>query len=196
MDGTERKGLVSFEWYLGILVVLLSVFTAMAAYQVALADAKAGELDVNAIKTLTESNTEFLRANQDVMLDYEAFDNFVIQQDEDVEAADYFRDTFSLPLEESMGRADGPFDDQYFDDIFLDADMLYEEALDLFDEAQAAGSVADSLQQVLLVLAVGLSLAGFASIGDRNSKLARLFVGIATVALVYGVLRLGLIVLA
>lgn len=186
---------LSLEWYLGVLVALLSALTAFAAYQVALAEAKAGELEVNAIKTLTESNTEFLRSNQEVMLDYAAYDNFVVEGEGDEAVAEYYRGGFSEPLEAGMDRADGPFDDQYFDEMFYEADALYDEALDLFDETQAAGTVTDALQLVMLVLAVGLSLAGFASIGEKKELVARVFIGIATVTLVFGLVRLGVILL-
>jgi len=184
---------ISFETYLGTLVMLLSVVTAFSAYQVALADARAGELDTNAIKTLTESNTEFLRANQEVMLDYAAYDNYVIQGRDDEDVSEYYRGGFSAALEAGMARAKGPFDDAYFDETFLDADVLYDEALDLFDEGQAAGEVADQLQQAMLILAVGLSLAAFASIAEKKGAMTRLFAGIATVTLVYGIIGLATI---
>lgn len=183
----------SIDAYLGILVMLLSVATAFSAYQVALADAKAGELDTHAIKTLTESNTEFLRSNQEVMLDYAAFDNYVVQGEDDEEVADYFRGGFSEALEAGMSRDDGPFDDAYYDETFYEADELYIEALDLFDEAQVAGGVADQLQQVMLILAVGLSLSAFASIAEKKGAMTRLFAGIATVTLIYGIIRLAVI---
>lgn len=186
---------ISTDRYLGVLVALLSITTAFAAYQVAIADARAGELEVEAIKTLTESNTEFLRSNQDVMLDYAAYDNYVIDGERDEEIADYYRGGFSLALEASLDRTDGPFDDAYFDESFREADLLYEEALDLFDAGAAAGAAVDRLQLVMLVLAVGLSLAAYASLGDRRGKLAQTFVGIATVTLLFGLMRLGLILL-
>lgn len=117
--------------------------TAYSAYQVSLADAKAGGLDVEAIKTLTESNTEFLRANQEVMLDYAAYDNFVVNGQDDEVVADYFRGGCSEALQAGMTRPDGPFDDDYFEETFNDADFLYDSALDLIDQAQAAGSAVD-----------------------------------------------------
>lgn len=181
----------SVETILAILVASLSILTAFGAYHVSLAEAKAGELDVKAIKTITESNTEFLRSNQEVMLDYAAYDNYVIQGAEDDDVADYYRDGFSEALEISMMRPDGPFDDPYFDEIFLEADMLYDESLDLFDAAQAAGEVADQLQLVMLITAVGLSLSAFASIGDQTGIKARMFIFISTIILIFGVVRLA-----
>lgn len=186
---------ISTDRYLAVLVALLSIATAFAAYQVALADARAGELEVSAIKTLTESNTEFLRSNQEVMLDYAAYDNYVIGGEQDQEVADYYRGGFSLALEASLERAEGPFDDAYFDETFGEADLLYEEALDLFDAGGAAGAVADRLQLVMLVLAVGLSLAAYASLGDARGRLAQTFVVIATITLIFGLVRLGTLLL-
>jgi hypothetical protein len=194
----EEKGLlegIRSDRYLGILVALLSIATAFAAYQVALADAKAGELEVDAIKTLTESNTEFLRSNQEVMLDYAAYDNYVIGGENDEAIADYYRGGFSEALEASLDRVEGPFDEAYFDETFSEADLLYDEALDGFDEAEAAGVVADRLQLVMLVLAVGLSLGAYASLGDRRGNVALTFIVIATITLLFGVVRLGILLL-
>ena len=186
---------MDLDRYLGILVALLSIMTAFAAYQVALAEGRAGELEVQAIKTLTESNTEFLRSNQEVMLDYAAYDNFVISGDEDDEAAAYYRGGFSQALEASVERSDGPFDEAYFDETFSEADLLYDEALDLFDTSQVAGAVADELQLLMLILAVGLSLAAYASIREEKGQVARIFIVIATVSLIFGTVRLGAILL-
>ena len=189
------KNRFSVEVVLAILVASLSVLTAFGAYHVSLAEAKAGELDVKAIKAVTESNTEFLRSNQEVMLDYAAYDNYVIQGADDDEIADYYRDGFSEALETSLLRPDGPFDDPYFDEIFLEADTLYAESLDLFDDAQAAGEVADKLQLVMLITAVGLSLSAFASIGDQTGIKSRMFIVISTIILLFGVVRLADILL-
>ncbi|MDX1616161.1 MAG: hypothetical protein R3300_17750 [Candidatus Promineifilaceae bacterium] len=186
---------ISSESYLGLLVALLSVLTAFAAYQVARVEALASEHDVQAIKTLTESNTEYLRANQEVMLDYAAFDNFVVEGEGDPEVADFYRSGFSAELEAGMARPEGPFDDLYFEQMFSEADLLYEEALDGFDAGEAVGETADRLQLIMLALAVGLSLAAFASIGDRTSRIGRLFILIATAALLYGLVHLGVVLL-
>jgi hypothetical protein len=48
----------------------------------------------------------------------------------------------------------------------------------------------------MLVLAVGLSLGAYASIGERKGQLARMFIVIATVILIFGSVRLGMILLS
>jgi hypothetical protein len=178
------------ELVLGMLVGLLSVVTAYSAYLLSLADANAGGLEVAAIKALTESNTEFLRSNQEVMLDYAAFDNYVVAGRDDEELAEFYLGGFSPILEAGMERPDGPFDDFYYEETFFEADALYQEALDLFDQSQDAGDMANQLQLIMLVLAVGLSLSAFASLGKRQGRLAKLFISIAALTLVYGLIRL------
>ncbi|MCP4544023.1 MAG: hypothetical protein GY832_43475 [Chloroflexi bacterium] len=175
------------EAILGVLVALLSVFTALAGYQSAVIGAEAAGDEVQAIKLLTESNTEFLRAQQVVIYDYSLYDNYYVAEDE--EASDYYEFSFSEELSNAMERPEGPFDDAYYDEMFRDADQLYDEALLLFDSGEEKGTREDAFQLVMLVFAVGLTFAGWASLLDDSSKVRIVFAGLAILTLIFGVLR-------
>ncbi|MCP4424673.1 MAG: hypothetical protein GY803_09290 [Chloroflexi bacterium] len=59
-----------------------------------------------------------------------------------------------------------PFDDAYYDDMFRDADLLYDEALLLFDSGEEKGSREDAYQLVMPIFAVGLTFAGWPHIAE------------------------------
>ncbi len=174
------------EILLGIMIALLSVMTALSAYQGALADSQESDANVEGQKVLSLSNTEFLRANQDIIQDYTMFDGFYINEERDPELADYYRANFSDALATSMDRPEGPFDDPYYDEMYLDADTSYDEAMTKFDEAQAAGDKANQFQLVVLVFAVALALVAWASVLKDDSNLRPVFTLLSLVISAYG----------
>ncbi len=188
----EQKGrtgigkILASEITVGILVAVLSIMTAFAAYQGSLADSAEADANVEGQKVLSLSNTEFLRANQDIIQDYTMFDGYYLNQDTNEEAATYYQENFSEALTASMEREEGPFDDPYYEAIYLDADESYDEAMTKFDEAQAAGDKADQYQLVVLVFAVALSLVAWASLVDEESKMRVAFVVVSLAVSAYG----------
>jgi hypothetical protein len=188
----EQKGrtgigkILASEITVGIIVAVLSIMTAFAAYQGSLADGAEADANVEGQKVLSLSNTEFLRANQDIIQDYTMFDGYYLNQDTNEEAATYYQENFSEALTASMEREEGPFDDPYYEAIYLDADESYDEAVTKFDEAQAAGDKADQYQLVVLVFAVALSLVAWASLVDEESKMRVIFVLVSLAVSAYG----------
>jgi hypothetical protein len=182
---------LSSDAFLGTLVVLLSIFTAAAAYQGALSDSAESDFNVEAQKVLSLSNTEFLRATQDIIQDYTMYDGYYLNVDTNPEAADYYAGNFSEQLQASLDRPEGPFDDEYYDTIYLDADGTYDEAVLNFDKAQAAGNKADRYQLIILVLAVGLSLAAWASLAKPENPMRIIFGILAAIILVFGLVNLA-----
>jgi len=79
----KRLSFLSSDLVLGLLVALLSILTAMAAYQSTIADAESGDLNVNGQKLLTDSNSYYLEANQFVIYDYTMYDGWILNQDVD-----------------------------------------------------------------------------------------------------------------
>ena len=186
-----RRSWLSFfrsEIVLGTMVALLSVLTAAAAYQGSISDSKESDANVEAQKILSLSNTEFLRANQDIIQDYTMYDGYYINFEKDADLTEYYKDSFSDSLITSMDRTDGPFDDQYYTEMYKDADESYEEAMNKFDEAQSAGDKADRYQLTLMIFAVGLALSAWASIVNEASKLRPAFAIISIATSIFGVI--------
>lgn len=176
----------SSEWVLGILVAMLSVLIAAAAYQSSLFDSKESDFNVEGQKQLTESNSLYLEANQFVIYDYQMYDGWYINDGTSADLADYYMGSFSENLSASMEREEGPFDDQYYTEMYADAESTYEVAMTAFDDANTAGNKADSLQLVVLIYAVGLALAAYGSMLAEEANLRKFFGMLSVVALVFG----------
>ena len=184
-EETQQKGnRFTSEVFLGSLVAILSILTAVAAYQGAILDAQAGDYELRGMKALTESNTEYIFANQEIIYDYRLYDNYFLNENE--EADEYYTDSFSEALTASIERAEGPFDEAYYDAQFDEANVLYAEAIDLFDKTDKTGGRADGLQMVMLVFALGLSFAAWASLADEGGKTRTIFTVLAIIATIIG----------
>ncbi len=179
---------ISSEWTLGILVALLSVLIAAAAYQSSLYDSKESDFNVEGQKQLSESNTYYLEANQFVIYDFTMYDGWYINDGVNADLADYYYTSFSEDLTLSMERENGPFDDEYYTAMYTDADATYEEAMTAFDDANTAGNKADQLQLVVLIFAVGLALSAYGSIVNPESKVRVIFGFMSVLSLVFGVI--------
>ncbi len=185
----KSKGLLArlgSDLILGFLVAFLSVLTALAAYRGSIADSQESDLNVAGQKQLTEANSIYLEANQFVLYDYNLYDGWYITDDPEI--VDYFFGNFSIELTDSMNRAEGPFDDQYYDEMYADADGLYDEAVDYFDQAQAAGERAIRMQLMVLVFAVGLALAAYASLIHSGKRIRAVFAIASMLALAMGLI--------
>lgn len=176
------------ELVLGSLVALLSLLTAVAAYQGGLSDSAEADANVEGQKILSNSNTEFLRSNQDIIQDYTMYDGWYINDGVNAENADYYKLNFSEALVTSMERPDGPFDDAYYTEVYTDADASYEEAMTKYDDAQKAGDKADKYQMDLMIFGVGLALAAWASLGREESTLRPIFGILSTLLGIYGLI--------
>ena len=177
------------EVVLGTLVVILSVFTAYVAYQGALMDSASSGHEVEAQRVLANSNTDYLLANQTAILDYQTYDNYRVNLDVDDFAADYYRGNFSEELEKAIERPDGPFDDAYYEELFGEAEAELDRAFEIYDLAGEEGDKADAYQQVMLILAVGLSFAAWASLVAEGNRMRLVFTVLAVVAFVGGLIR-------
>jgi hypothetical protein len=188
----NRNPIVRFltsEIVLGTLIAVLSILTAVASYQGSISDSAEGDHNVEAQKILADSNADYLRANQDIIYDYDMFDGFFLYEGEDDFRSEYYRESFSDELNTAMERdEDNPFDDAYYEDMFTFADETYDQAMGEFAAAQEAGDKADQLQMVMLIMAVGLSFAAWASLLGATSNMRLLFAIMSIVALVLGLI--------
>lgn len=179
--------LLGSDLVLGALVAILSVMTAWSAYQGTTAGSRQADANVQGQKMLSLSNTEFLRANQSIVQDYTMYDGYYVHQDSNQKLTDYYKENFSDELKASMERKGGPFDDAYYKAIYKDADESYDEAIAKFEEARVAGDKADRYQAVVLIFAVGLALAAWASIAQGANRLRPFFALISLMVLIFGV---------
>ena len=184
----DRFQKLGSNYFLGFLVTALSVFTAatnFATYQVS---GTASGYDTEGTRLLAYSNTEYVRATQFIIQDYTMFDGYYIQQDVDDFAAEYYQSNFSPELQASYDR-DAAFDDQYYDEMYAYSDDLFDQAFEQFDLANAASEREAVFQLAMLVAAVGLAFAAYASLLDEKNRMRPLFALMSFFMLVVSVLQ-------
>ena len=167
---------LSNEIFLGTMIALLSAFTAIASYQGAMSDSEQNKYEILGMQTLNDGNAEYLRANQDITQDYNYFDNWYINAGERPEIAEYYQTSFSEQLAAAIERdPETVWDEQYYTDMYTEATVLWDESDTNFDLASQWDERGDQLQLVMLIMALGLALAAWASLLGAESTMRTLF---------------------
>ena len=174
--------------FLGFLVTALSVFTAATNYATYQVSGTAAGYETEGNKQLANSNTEYILATQYIIQDYTMYDGYYVTLDVDDFAADYYQSNFSPELQGSYDR-DAVFDDQYYDEMYADSDDLFDQAFEQFDLASAASAREAVFQLSMLLAAVGLAFAAYASPLDDENKMRPLFALMSFVMLVFSVIQ-------
>ena len=172
---------------LGTLLALLGVFTAAAAFQASMADSDQNRGEIEGMQLLNNANAEYLTANQEIVQDYTNFDSWYLNQD-DPELADYYTYNFSEELTSALERSsEDPFDDEYYTAMYSYPDDLFDQSDARFDIARQHDERGDRLQLVVMMTAVGLAFAAWASLLHAKNRLRLLFAALAIAALATGV---------
>ena len=152
------------------------MLTAVSSYQGALADGQQNDFEILGLKNLNDGNAEYLRVNQDITQDYNYFDNWYLNVDERPEVAEYYQSNFSQALLDAMKRdPDAVWDDQYYEAVYTDANPYFDESDANFEKAGEWNERGDRLQLVLMIMALGLAFAAWASLLKEESNLRLLF---------------------
>ena len=176
------------EIILGTLIAVLSVFTAVTSWQGSVADGKQNEFELAGVTSLNDGNAEYLRANQDITQDYNYFDNWYLNVDEKPDAAEYYQFNFSQALQDAVERnPDAVWDDQYYDEMYTDANAYFDESDANFAKAGEWNDRGDGLQVVLMIVALGLAFAAWASLLKEESNMRVLFALFAVITLIWGI---------
>jgi hypothetical protein len=174
------------EVILGSLIALLSIFTAFASYQGSLADSKQNEFEIQGMKSLSDGNAEYLRANQFIVYDYTMFDGWYTADTADKE--EYYQASYSEALQNSLAaNPDDPFSDAYYDEMYADSYAYWDESDAAFGTAGQYDNRGDGLQVVILTMALGLAFAAWASLAKDESNMRILFSLLAIIAMVAGI---------
>ena len=183
------KKFLSSEIFLGTMIAVLSVFTAFASYQGAMADSEQNKFEILGMQQLNDGNAEYLRANQDITQDYNYFDNWYLNVDERPDIAEYYEFNFSEALTAAFESApDIVWTDEYYDSMYADAIALWDESDINFDLASQFDERGDQLQLVMLVTALGLAFVAWASLLGAESNMRILFAVFGSLALIAGII--------
>jgi hypothetical protein len=190
------RSLLASELVLGTLVAILSILTAVAGYQGSMADGDQTKFNVQGQQMLTDANAEYLTANQMIVYDYTMFDGYYTA--ETAEKEEYYLSSFSEELTASMNaNPDDMFTEAYYDAMYAEANGMFDESDVLFEKADAFNERGDALQFVMMISALGLAFAAWASLLKDESNVRLVFAVFAVGMLIYAVIMyLGVPVVA
>jgi len=182
----DRMKWVGSNLVLGLLVTVLSVFTAVTNYSTYVVGGNASGHETEGDRLLADSNTEYISASQFIIVDYSMYDSYYVNLDVDDFAAEYYQSQFSDTLQASADR-DNPFDDQYYDEMYADANAKFDEAFVKLDLANAESEREAGYQLAMLIAAVGLAFAAYASLLDEANRLRRIFALMSLMMLIFSI---------
>ena len=177
------------EWTIAALIAILSILTASNAYYSDVEDSNSNQNYFTSQSIIVEANSLYLEANQAIIYDLNAYDSYYLADLEgnDTRAEFYFSGLSDSAIA-SFNRSSGPFDDQYYDEMYSFASEREGEGIALAEKAEAENRASDEFQLAVLFSAVGLSLTGWASV-ISSTKLKFTFMGSSVVALGISVLQ-------
>ena len=182
----KRLKFLSSEIILGTLIAVLSVLAAVSGYQSSMADSDQTKYNVQGQQTLTNANAEYLSVNQMIVYDYTMYDGWYTADNDD--KADYYKNSFSEELQTAMAATpDDPFSEAYYTAMQAEPQAMFDEADRLFKPAEEFNNRGDALQLILLVSALGLAFAAWASLLKDESPMRLLFAIFAIVIMVYSI---------
>jgi hypothetical protein len=175
------------ELVLGALVATLSVITAVAGYQGSMADSEQTKYNVQGQQMLTDANAEYLSANQMIVYDYNMYDGWYTAETD--AKAEYYQYNFSEELQAGIAKnGDEPFSDEYYTAMYAEPQGMFDESDRLFDLAEAFNERGDILQLVMMISALGLAFAAWASLLKDESKVRLIFAVMSILMLIYAVI--------
>ena len=177
------------EWTIAALIAILSILTASNAYYSDVEDSNSNQNYFTSQSIIVEANSLYLEANQAIIYDLNAYDSYYLADLEGNDTrAEFYFSGLSDSAVASFNRSSGPFDDQYYDEMYSFASEREGEGIALAEKAEAENKVSDEFQLAVLFSAVGLSLTGWASV-ISSTKLKFTFMGSSVVALGISVLQ-------
>ncbi len=175
------------EILLGTLIALLSIFTAYASWQGSVADSKQSEHELLAMQHLNDGNAEYLSANQFIVYDYSMYDGWYTTSDPVHE--EYYQSSYSEALHNAIAAdPENPFSDEYYENMYASAYAYWDEFDTDSTIANQWNERGDGLQLVMLIMALGLAFAAWASLGKEESNMRSLFSLLAVITLVIGLI--------
>ena len=177
------------EWTIAALIAILSILTASNAYYSDVEDSNSNQNYFTSQSIIVEANSLYLEANQAIIYDLNAYDSYYLADLEgNYTRAEFYFSGLSDSAIASFNRSSGPFDDQYYDEMYSFASEREGEGIALAEKAEAENKASDEFQLAVLFSAVGLSLTGWASV-ISSTKLKFTFMGSSVVALGISVLQ-------
>jgi len=180
-------GFLNNDIFLGTLIAILSVFTALGSYQGAMADSEQNKFEILGMQALNDGNAEYLTSNQDILQDYSYYDNWYLNQDERPDVAEYYQLNFSPSLTAAIERGpDNVWDEQYYDEMYEIPSGYFDDSDANFELGAAWDERGDQLQLVVLIMALGIAFAAWGSLLGAESRMRMIFAFLGLVMFAIG----------
>jgi hypothetical protein len=177
---------LSNEFFLGTLITILSIFTAVASYQGGMADSKQNEFEISGMKNLNDGNAEYLSANQMIVYDYQMYDGYYTADTADKE--EYYQASYSEALQASIAADENnPFSEDYYNAMYAESYAYWDESDTAFETAGQYDERGDGLQAVMLTLALALAFAAWASLAKEESNMRKAFSALSLVMFILAI---------
>ena len=185
----EDKDVNRLEIFIAAMIALLSISTASTAYFSHMEDSSSTHNYFSSQSIIVEANSLYLEANQAIVYDMNSYDSYLIALNDGNESlAEFYFSGLSQSAVDSHDRSTGPFDDQYYEEMYAFASEREAEGQELADTAAGQNTAADEYQLAVLFSAVGLSLTGWASV-ISSQRLKLTFLACSVVALLISVVQ-------
>ncbi len=190
MEETDNEeGVARLELFMAAMIALLSISTAGTAYLSHMEGSSSTHNYHTSDSILVTANSLYLEANQVIIYDFNCYDSYYLALEAGNESvADYYYSSMSQEALDSLERETGPFDDQYFEEMYEYASTTEDEGLELADQAAQENTNSDEYQLAVLISAVGLSLTGWAALMQAK-KLKMTFITCSGLALMLSVVQ-------
>ncbi len=184
------------EVFLGSIVAILTILTAVGAFQSSRLGVDAGRASGRSVRTLLESNAAFLSSSQQVAADLTLYGQSLNPALDEAEQA-FYQASFSLALQEAIERTGDepfafPFDDGYDEFQFGLADELFDDVFVLVDEAAENRAQSQRFQLATFIFAIGLAFSSWAGLADDGSRMRHGFALFAIATGLIGTAAYGL----
>ncbi len=182
----DRVRWLGSEIMLGTLIAVLSIFTGVASFQGSMSDSDQNKYQNLGMQALTDANAEYLTANQFIVYDFTMYDSWYVTDDN--AKAEYYKASFSEALNTAIAKnEEDPFSEEYYTAMWAEANGMFDDADAKFSLAEEFNGRGDALQLVMLITAIGLAFAAWASLLKEESNMRLLFALLALVTTVIGI---------
>jgi hypothetical protein len=170
---------------LALLITLMTILTAVAAYQAALAGGDSLKYFFIAQSELTDASVYYVEQGQEIFYDHTVYDQYqVALLAGDGARADYYLEQLSDAGWAAFERnPDAPFDAVYESALFDQANATVADAEEAYELAIEFNLKGDRLGLVTTILAIGLAFAGWGSLAKSESRQRMLFALLSMAAL-------------
>ena len=139
------------EWTIAGLIAILSILTASNAYYSNVEDSNSNHNYFTSQSIIVEANSLYLEANQAIIYDLNAYDSYYLADLEGNDTrAEFYFSGLSDSAVASFNRSSGPFDDQYYDEMYSFASEREGEGITLAEKAEAENKASDEFQLAVL----------------------------------------------